>query len=89
MLMGRQEIGTVFHYYTKAGVAALQLTAGELSIGDTIMIEGPTTSITMEVESMQIEHQAVQKAAAGQNVGIKVPERARQGDKVYKVEPTP
>lgn len=87
--MGRQEIGTVFHYYTKAGVAALQLTAGELSIGDTIMIEGPTTSITMEVESMQIEHQAVQKAAAGQNVGIKVPERARQGDKVYKVEPTP
>ena len=87
--MGRQEIGTVFHYYTKAGVAALQLTAGELCIGDTIMIEGPSTSITMEVESMQIEHQAVQKATAGQNVGIKVPERARQGDKVYKIEPTP
>jgi len=87
--MGRQEIGTVFHYYTKAGVAALQLTAGELSVGDTIMIEGPSTSITMEVESLQIEHQSVQKATAGQNVGIKVPERARQGDKVYKIEPTP
>jgi putative protease len=89
MLMGRQEIGTVFHYYTKAGVAALQLTAGDLSVGDTIMIEGPSTSITMEVESIQIEHQSVQKATAGQNVGIKVPERARQGDKVYKIEPTP
>jgi putative protease len=89
MLMGRQEIGTVFHYYTKAGVAALQLTAGELSVGDTIMIEGPSTSITMEVESLQIEHQSVQKATAGHNVGIKVPERARQGDKVYKIEPTP
>ena len=87
--MGRQEIGTVFHYYTKAGVAALQLTAGDLSVGDTIMIEGPSTSITMEVESIQIEHQSVQKATAGQNVGIKVPERARQGDKVYKIEPTP
>jgi len=87
--MGRQEIGTVFHYYTKAGVAALQLTAGELSVGDTIMIEGPSTSMTMEVESIQIEHLSVQKATAGQNVGIKVPERARQGDKVYKIEPTP
>jgi putative protease len=89
MLMGRLEIGTVFHYYTKVGVAALQLTAGELSVGDTIMIEGPSTSITMEVESLQIEHLSVQKAQAGQNVGIKVPERARQGDKVYKIEPTP
>ena len=89
MLMGREEIGTVFRYYSKAGAAAIQLTAGELAVGDTIMIEGASTSITMEVESIQIEHQSVQKAAAGQNVGIKVPERARQGDKVYKVEPTP
>ena len=87
--MGREEIGLVFHYYTKAGVAAIQLSSGELKVGDTIMIEGATTAITMEVESMQIEHSEVQRAAAGQNIGIKVPERVRQGDKVYKVEPTP
>jgi putative protease len=87
--MTRIEIGTVFHYYAKAGVAAIQVQAGELSVGDTIMIEGPSTSITMEVESLQIEHLSVQKATAGQSVGIKTPDRARQGDKVYKIEPTP
>jgi len=87
--MGREQIGEVFHYYTKAGVAAIQLSSGELKVGDTIMIEGATTAITMEVESMQIEHSSVQKAAAGQSIGIKVPERVRQGDRVYKVEPTP
>ena len=87
--MGRELIGMVFHYYSKAGVAAIQLSAGELAVGDTIMIEGPTTNLTMEVGSMQIERQSFRKATAGQNVGIKVPERARQGDSVYKIEPTP
>jgi translation initiation factor IF-2 len=89
MLMVRIQIGTVFHYYAKAGVAAIQIQAGELLVGDTIMIEGPSTTITMEVSSLQIEHLSVQKATAGQSVGIKVPDRARQGDKVYKIEPTP
>ncbi len=89
MLMSRQEIGTVFHFYTKASVAAIQISAGELAVGDTIMIEGPSTTITMQVESIQIEHQSVQKASAGQSVGIKTPDRARQGDKFYKIEPTP
>ena len=89
MAMGRDEIGKVFHYYPKAGVAAISITAGELQVGDTIMIEGPTSSITMEVDSMQMEHEKVQKAAAGQNIGIRVPERVRPGDRVYKIEPTP
>jgi len=87
--MGRVEIGRVFNYYSKAGVAAISITAGELNVGDTIMIEGPTSSITMEVDSMQMEHEKVQKAAAGQNIGIRVPERVRPGDRVYKIEPTP
>ncbi len=87
--MGREEIGKVFNYYSKAEVAAIGLTAGELKVGDTIMIEGATSSITMEVESMQMEHAQVQTAKAGQSIGIKVPERVRPGDKVYKVEPTP
>ena len=87
--MGREEIGKVFNYYSKAEVAAIVLTAGELRIGDTIMIEGATSTITMEVESMQMEHAEVQAAKAGQSIGIKVPERVRPGDKVYKVESTP
>ena len=87
--MGREEIGKVFHYYPKAGVAAIAISAGELKVGDTIMIEGATSSITMEVGSMQMEHAQVQKAAAGRSIGIKVPERVRPGDKVYRIEPTP
>ncbi|MBM4249598.1 MAG: translation elongation factor-like protein [Euryarchaeota archaeon] len=87
--MGREEIGNVFHYYTKAGVAAIAITAGELKVGDTIMIEGATSSVTMQVESMQIEHAQVQEARAGQSIGIKVPERVRPGDKVYRVDMTP
>lgn len=87
--MGRVEIGRVFNYYSKAQVAAISITAGELRIGDTIMIEGATSSVTMEVGSMQVEHAQVQEARAGQSIGIKVPERVRAGDKVYKVEMTP
>lgn len=87
--MGREEIGRVFNYYSRAEVAAIALTAGELKVGDTIMIEGATSSITMEVESMQVEHAPVQSAGAGQSIGLRVPERVRPGDKVYRIEPTP
>jgi len=87
--MGRDEIGKVFHYYPKAGVAAISITAGELQVGDTIMIEGATSSVTMVVDSMQVEHAQVQKAGAGRSIGIKVPERVRPGDRVYKIVPTP
>ena len=87
--MGRVEIGRVFNYYSKAGVAAISITAGELGVGDTIMMEGATSSITMEVGSMQMERARVRKAVAGQSIGIKVPERVRPGDRVYKIVPTP
>ncbi len=87
--MGREEIGSVFHYYPKPGVAAIAITSGEIRVGDTIMIEGATTSVNLVVESMQMEHAQVQEARAGQSIGIKVPERVRHGDRVYKVVPTP
>jgi len=87
--MGREEIGNVFHYYPKPGVAAISITAGGLKVGDTIMIGGATSSVSMVVESMQMEHAQVQEAGPGQSIGIKVPERVRPGDKVYKVVPTP
>ena len=87
--MGREEIGCVFHFYPKPSVAAINITAGELRVGDTIMIEGATSTVNMVVESMQVEHAQVQEARAGQSIGIKVPERVRPGDKVYKIVPTP
>ena len=78
--------GIVKDYFAKIGVAGIQL-SGELAVGDTIRIHGHTTDFTQEVAGIQIEKQAVAKAAAGQAIGIKVKERVRDHDKVYKVTP--
>ena len=80
-------VGKVTHYYTKIGVAVVEL-SDTLSIGDEISIEGRTTNFRQKVESMQIEHKPVQTATAGQSVGLKVKERVRENDLVYKIEPT-
>lgn len=77
------EIGRVTHFFTKISVAVVELTA-PLAVGDTILIKGPTTDIEQVVESMQIEHKDVQRAGAGQSIGLKVVERVREKDMVYK-----
>lgn len=84
--MGEELVGTVKDYFVKIGVAAIEL-SGALSVGDTIRIRGHTTDVTQEVASMQIEKQAVPRAAAGQLVGIKVKEKVRAHDKVFRVTP--
>lgn len=87
--MGRrrleEEIGRVMNYYSKIGVAAIEITNGELKVGDLIRIKGATTDFTQKVESMQIEKKPVEKAGAGSSVGIKVNDKVRVNDKVYKV----
>ena len=82
--MPEQEIGRVSHYFNKIDVAALELT-GELAVGDTIHIKGHTSDFTEVVDSMQIEHDSVEKAGPGDSVGIKVKERTHEHDTVYKV----
>ena len=82
--MPEEEIGKVSDYFAKIGVAAIELT-GSLSVGDTIHIKGHTTDFEQKVESMQIEHQNVEKANPGDSIGIRVSERVRQHDVVYKV----
>lgn len=79
-------IGKVEDYFAHIGVMALKLQE-ELSFGDTIHIKGHTTDLTQVVDSMQVEHQEVQKAKSGDSVGIKMKERVRKGDTVYKVTP--
>jgi putative protease len=79
------EIGKVTHYFGKIGVAAIEITSGSLSVGDTIRIKGHTSDFTQPVDSMQIEGQSVETAEAGQAIGIKVAEHARPHDMVYKV----
>lgn len=82
--MKKKLIGKVTHYFTKLGVAVIEL-EDSLKQGDRISIEGATTNFTQTVDSMQIDRQPVQEAGAGQSIGLKVAERAREGDKVFKI----
>ena len=77
------EVGHITHFFTKISVAVIELTA-PLAVGDTIVIKGPTTDFEQVVESMQIEHENVQRAEAGQSIGLKVAQRVREKDVVYK-----
>ncbi len=78
------EIGQVIHYFGKINVAAIQLT-GDLKVGDTIRIKGHTTDFTQHVDSMEIDRKTVDKAGAGDDIGIVVTEHARPGDTVFRV----
>lgn len=77
-------VGKVTHYFTKISVAVVEL-LDELKIGDRISIEGATTNFQQTVGSMQIEHKNVEVATAGQAIGLKVDQRVREGDAVYKL----
>ena len=78
------EVGRVTHYFTKISVAVVELSA-PLAVGDRIRIKGPTTDFEQTVESMQIEHKNVERAEAGQSIGLKVRERVREKDRVYRI----
>ncbi len=82
--MPEEMIGTVSDFFARPVVAAIELTAS-LSVGDKIHIKGHTTDLELVVESMQIENAAVNEAKAGDPIGVKVSERVRKGDSVYKV----
>ena len=80
-----REVGAVAHYYTKIGVAVIELT-DTLKVGDNIHIKGATSDFTQKIESMQIEHKNVEEAKKGESIGLKVKEHAREHDKVFVVE---
>lgn len=80
-----KQVGLVAHYYTKLGVAIVEL-SDTLNVGDTIHIKGATTDFNQKIESMQIEHNSVEKAERGQSIGLKVQDHVREHDAVYKVE---
>ena len=83
--MPEREVGTISDFFAHPVVAAVQLT-GLLKVGDAIHIKGATTDLRLVVESMQLNNAAVSQALPGQAVGIKVTDRVRSGDKVYRVE---
>jgi len=77
------EIGSVMTYYGHIGVAVIELT-GNVKTGDKIIFRGYTTDLEHVIDNMEIEHQSVQEAKAGDQIGIKVGDRVRKKDKVYK-----
>ena len=79
-------VGKVTHFYNKISVGIIELTDSDLAVGDEISIEGPHTNFKQKVDSMQIEHKKVAVAKKGDSVGIKVKDKARKNDKVYKAE---
>ncbi len=83
--MEEKKIGEVIKYFGKIGVAAIRLSEGSLKVGDTIRIVGHTSDFTQPVDSMQIENMSAQEAGPGADIGIKVKERVREHDVVYKV----
>ena len=82
--MAQTEVGRVDKYFRKVGVAALELSTA-IAVGDKLRFSGAITNFEMKVESMQIDHEVVESAAAGADVGIAVPERVRRSDTVYRV----
>jgi putative protease len=84
--MRRQAVGVVQNYFVKQGAAAVRLLEGGLAVGDSIVIEGASTYLEQEVESLMIERDPVQEAGKGQDVGIRVADRVRENDRVFRVE---
>jgi len=78
------KVGRVVSYFTHVEAAAVEI-EGNLKIGDTVHIKGHTTDFEQQVESMQIENESVKEAKAGDSIGVKVKERVRRNDVVYKV----
>lgn len=83
-LPGEVRVGVVSHYYGHLSVAAVRLEVA-LAVGDTIRILGHTSDFRQRVDSIQIEHQAVSEAIAGDEIGLKVVQHAREHDVVYRV----
>jgi len=83
--MSEKEIGFVEHWFGHINVAGIKITDGPLKVGDKVHIKGHTSDFTCDIETMQAEHGSIEEAKTGDDIGIKVPEHAREHDKVYLV----
>ena len=80
-----EEIGKITHYFAKINVGVLEITKGDVHVGDTIHIKGHTTDYYQKIQSMQVEHAPIELAQQGMEVGLKVESAVREGDLVFKV----
>jgi len=84
--MGEERIGRVTHYFSKVGVAVIELEKGTLKVGETIHISGHTTDFNQIIDSIEIDNEKVPEVKPGDSFGIKVDEKVRENDDVYKVK---
>lgn len=84
--MAEDRIGTITHYFGKPEVGVIKLEA-DIRVGDVLRFRGHTTDFEQPISSMEVEHGAVEEAGAGMEVAVKVRERVRQGDEVFRVTP--
>ena len=80
-----EEVGRITHYFSKINVGILEITKGEVHIGDTIHIKGHTTDFYQKIQSIQVEHNPVESAKKGESIGLKVESAVREKDLVFKV----
>lgn len=85
--MAEEKIGEIVKFFAKPSVAAIKITAGELKVGDKIKLVGHTTNFEEVIDSMEVNNQKVEKAVVGDYIGVKVSDRVRPGDEVFKVIP--
>ena len=83
--MSEEQVGVVTNFFTKLMVAAIEVTRGSIRKGDVLRYKGHTTDFTDTVTSMEIERQPIEEARKGDIIGLKVKERVRENDKVYRV----
>ena len=82
--MVEEKIGVITHFFTNINVAVIKITTGELNVGDVIHIVGANTDFTQTVDRMEIDRDPIESAKTGQEIGMKVTERVREHDVVYK-----
>ena len=83
--MPEEQVAVIVKFFAKPSVAALEVTGGTIKKGDLLRYKGHTTDFTEEVRTMEVDNQSVDEAKQGDMVGVKVKERVRENDKVYKV----
>ncbi|MBP7870133.1 MAG: hypothetical protein KA000_01170 [Candidatus Saccharicenans sp.] len=84
--MEEVEIGRISHYFSKIQVGVARITGDRLKVGDVVHIKGHSSDFFQKIESMQIEHQPVEEARAGEEVAFKVDMPVRENDLIFKVQ---
>ena len=83
--MPAEQVGVVVKFFVKPSVAAIEVTSGSIKTGDLLKYKGHTTDFDEQVTSMEKDNQVIDEAKVGDLIGIKVKDRVRENDKIYKV----